>query len=166
MKIATRITALAIISALGISICAMKTYDPDVSAAGPADQIVATNGIVESQDEDVNVNDDSKNDLVVNKDNPNVGDNLPPVAHEPADQIQPPEPPIKPPAEPIVDSNRVDEKPANKNDHDHGEKKECDHFWRREYEPETDTENGYLIDSCLHCGEWYIYMVIAPYDAE
>lgn len=41
----------------------------------------------------------------------------------------------------------------------------CNHFWRREYEPETETEAGYLIDSCLHCGEWKIVEVIPPYGA-
>jgi hypothetical protein len=39
----------------------------------------------------------------------------------------------------------------------------CNHFWRREYEPETATKEGYLIDSCLYCAEWYVVEVIPPY---
>jgi hypothetical protein len=66
-------------------------------------------------------------------------------------------------ASPEHEKNMNANSDAENNDDQTSKKKTCNHLWRREYEPETETEEGYLIDSCLYCGEWYVYEVIPPY---
>ena len=63
--------------------------------------------------------------------------------------------------EPVVDEKKEEssdkmEEDSNKEEEHHG----CKHFWRREYFPETATEDGCIMDSCLYCGDWYIVETI------
>jgi hypothetical protein len=39
----------------------------------------------------------------------------------------------------------------------------CNHFWRQEYQPETETEDGRIYESCLYCGEYRLIQVIPAY---
>lgn len=61
----------------------------------------------------------------------------------------------------VVDTKDIDEGNSSSvsiEPEQHG----CNHFWRREYIPETATSEGYIIDSCLHCCDNYIVSVIPP----
>ena len=49
----------------------------------------------------------------------------------------------------LVDTNKTEE-----------QTKTCNHFWRSEYIPETKESDGYVVHTCLHCGEWYIFETI------
>lgn len=45
---------------------------------------------------------------------------------------------------------------------DSAEPEGCNHLWKSEYMPQTETEEGYLRHDCLKCGESYIEETYPP----
>jgi hypothetical protein len=74
--------------------------------------------------------------------------------------------------EDVVDDVEVKREESEKNEPTSNDKTEetheeheetCNHFWRREYQPETETEDGCIYDSCLYCGAYKLIEVIPAY---
>lgn len=65
--------------------------------------------------------------------------------------------PVVEETEPVATEPKVEEapKPAG-----------CDHAWIREYQPETETECGYVSRCCAKCGAFEILETIPPYNKE
>lgn len=56
---------------------------------------------------------------------------------------------------PVVTEPKVESQPAG-----------CDHLWIREYQPETETECGYISRCCAKCGSFELLETIPPYGQE
>lgn len=161
MKIKLKIVALAIVAVGGVSALSMHLSSSNASAMDPT--TAPTIEVVAQVDGSF----DSESDIDVPE---NVVDDpcdvesqaplTPPVIEQPTEE--PTEQPTTP--TPMVPDQVIESTGGNIDAPlDDCKTTECEHFWRREYYPETDTEEGQLIDSCLYCGEWYVYQIIAPY---